>query len=173
MSAVGEAFLWPDLPVQDWRCLVTGSRNWEDADAVRGQLDLFRDNTVGRMTLVHGACPAGVDAMAAEWASWNRKEVTEERHPAQWDVYGVSAGRRRSAEMAAKGALICAAWVAQCDKERCADEPPHGSHGATHCVEEAWKRGIPIMIRHTGWPGADDEYGKYMSVNPSLRGERA
>jgi hypothetical protein len=109
------------------RVLVTGSRTWDDSRAV---FDALAACNYGRVTLVHGACPRGADAMAAAAARALGWEI--EPHPADWERHGKSAGFRRNAEMAALGADVCLAFIRD------------GSRGATHCAGLAEKAGIPV-----------------------------
>jgi hypothetical protein len=57
--------------------------------------------------VVHGGA-RGADALVDEIArNWG---WTPEVHPADWDLYGRSAGHRRNAEMVALGADVCLAF---------------------------------------------------------------
>jgi hypothetical protein len=112
------------------RMLVTGSRDWADARLVRRAM---RDYAVDDdpITVVHGDCPSGADAIADAVAlglSWKT-----ERHPADWRTYGKGAGFRRNAEMVALGADICLAFIRD------------GSRGATHTADTAEEAGIPTV----------------------------
>lgn len=109
------------------RILITGSRDWDDRDRLWGALNEAASEH--GVTLVSGACPSGADLMAEEWAEC-QPDVTIERHPAEWDKYGKSAGFRRNAEMVNLGADICLAFVR------------NGSRGATHTANLAQKAGI-------------------------------
>lgn len=89
------------------RVIVTGSRDWKDMYAVYDALgELLKPG--GELTVVHGDCPTGADRFASLWCKG--KPVTEERHPAQWDRFGRSAGVRRNAEMVALGADLVLAF---------------------------------------------------------------
>jgi SLOG family YspA-like protein len=112
------------------RMLVTGSRDWDDARAVRqAMLDCVVDD--GPVIVVHGDCPSGADAIADAIALGMR--WTTERHPADWKTYGKGAGFRRNAEMVALGADICLAFIRD------------GSRGATHTADTAEEAGIPTV----------------------------
>lgn len=120
------------------RILVTGSRAWDDHTAVWAALDAAVDGQ-REVTVVHGACPRGADAWAAQWceefaAYYDNLgiAVSEERHPADWQGYGKRAGFIRNAEMAAAGADLCLAFIKD------------GSAGAAHCAVQADNAGIPV-----------------------------
>jgi hypothetical protein len=82
--------------------------------------------------IVHGACPSGADAMAAEWA--RDYGVTAEPHPADWSGCGKAAGFIRNAEMVSLGADVCLAFYKQ----------GAGNKGTDHCASQAEKAGIPV-----------------------------
>lgn len=71
--------------------------------------------------------------MAREWCEqWS--SISEERHPADWDAYGKSAGYRRNAEMVSLGADLCIAFVV-----------PGKSKGTQHTIDLARKAGIEVQ----------------------------
>lgn len=118
------------------RILVTGSRNWSDADAIRDELAnwlhfRFGEDPPPPVTLVHGGA-RGADRLAGQIAreyGW-----TVEVHPADWERYGRSAGHRRNAEMVAAGADVVLAF------------PLGASRGTRGCVAAAAKAGIPVLV---------------------------
>lgn len=117
------------------RILVTGSRDWEDGDAIWDALsDQYEcwehadcDHTY---TVVSGACPTGADKLAEDAAflrGW-----TVECHPAEWDRYGKRAGFLRNQEMVDLGADVCLAFI------------KNGSKGASMTARLAERAGIPV-----------------------------
>lgn len=114
-----------------FRILVTGSRTWTDELEIRLALIAEAVPYLKRgVIVVHGACPRGADAIAAEWAA--NYSVPVEAHPADWKQFGKAAGFRRNTEMVRLGAGVCLAFIRD------------GSPGATHCAAEAEKAGIRV-----------------------------
>jgi hypothetical protein len=122
------------------RVLVTSSRTWDDGLYIVRVLDeLLAEH--GLLSLYHGACPSGGDAIADAWAVERQQagaNVLVHRFPANWGNYGRAAGMRRNAEMVAAigtgGPVRCEAFVR--------DE----SRGASHCVKLARRAGIDTRV---------------------------
>jgi SLOG family YspA-like protein len=117
-----------------YRILVTGSRAWDAEGTLRQALIAARMAVVPEdddLIVVHGACPAGADAMADTWAKDYGFQA--ERHPADWSA-GKGAGFIRNAEMVALGADVCVAFYKQ----------GAGNKGTDHCATLAGKAGIPV-----------------------------
>lgn len=115
------------------RILITGSRNWDDAEHIRKVITFLALEAQYRgepVTVVHGACHDGADAMADRVA--NELRLTVERHPADWGRHGRSAGFIRNAEMVKAGADMCVAFIRD------------ASLGATHCADLASKAGVHV-----------------------------
>lgn len=114
------------------RILVTGSRTFDDVETIRAALAVA---AYGRypVVVVHGACPSGADAIAADLVRHMAEylDITEERHPADWKRHGRRAGFIRNAEMVELGADVCLAFIRD------------GSRGATHTADLAERAGIP------------------------------
>jgi hypothetical protein len=97
-----------------------------------------RDETIltGRqIVVVHGACPTGADAHAAQWtktATQFATNVTEEAHPANWQLEGKRAGFIRNACMVNLGADLALAFIR------------NGSRGASHTAALAEQAGILV-----------------------------
>lgn len=112
------------------RILVTGSRTWDDSEAIDTAIQNAIGNKWGPHTVVHGACPTGADEMADGWARYRGLEV--ERHPADWNQHGKRAGFIRNAEMVALGADVCLAFIKD------------NSKGASMTARLAEEAGIPV-----------------------------
>ncbi|MBB6440122.1 SLOG family protein [Streptomyces candidus] len=115
------------------RILVTGSRDWQDARLVHREL-ARRWRDYGQITVIHGACPTGADAQAAQWVAdmvaAGVPGVTEEAHPARWDLHGKVAGPIRNKHMVGLGAACCLAFIR------------NDSAGASHTARLAEAAGI-------------------------------
>lgn len=123
---------------QEYRVLVTGSRDWEDRELVCDELDReFRWATAqgrGPIVLVSGNCPTGADHIAEVY--WAARGGEVELHPALWWKWGKKAGFLRNAEMVKQGADVCLAFIR------------NNSKGATHTAALAQKAGIPTRINY-------------------------
>ena len=130
---------------ETFRVLVTGSRAWNDGEAVWAALASIRygDRT---LVVVHGKAPRGTDGMAARWARVHGVGggIIEEPHAADWDRYRKRAGFIRNAEMVSLGADLCLAFLLPCTLPSCAGRKPHDTHGTAHCAALARKAGIPV-----------------------------
>lgn len=115
-----------------YRVLVTGSRDWSDQGAVWAALaEAVHAIPVDQeLTIVHGACLTGADAIAHEWA--RGYGATIEAHPADWVANGRAAGPIRNKHMVSLGADICLAFIR------------NGSRGASHTATLAEQAGVPV-----------------------------
>ena len=114
------------------RILVTGSRDWSDVNAVATALGYASTGwSPSSVTVVHGACPTGADAIADEWGTGFG--FTVERHPADWSQ-GKKAGPLRNQAMVDLGADICLAF------------PLGESRGTRDCMKRASAAGIPVRV---------------------------
>lgn len=121
-----------------FRILVTGSRLWTDRVRIAYALlhVLAHHVPTGPAVLVHGDA-YGADKSAEKcWAALRNdtgRDLTVERHRAEWTCYGRAAGHRRNAQMVALGADICLAF------------PLGESRGTRGCMALAEKAGIPVI----------------------------
>jgi len=134
------------------RILVTGSRDWTDEYAISTAI---HEAWVGagfpaQVTIVHGACPTGADAIATRVAT--RAGFAVEKHPANWSA-GRAGGPARNKAMVELGADITLAFIGPCTSPRCKVRTAHNSHGATGCAKLAEAAGIPTNRTYpTGGP---------------------
>ena len=114
---------------EPYRVLVTGSRTWEDREGITFELARLALLHPEGVTVVHGACPRGADAMADQEA--RKLGLSVERHRADWSQ-GKAAGFQRNQAMVDLGADVCLAFIREHSK------------GATHCARAAEKASIPV-----------------------------
>jgi len=119
------------------RIIVCGSREWTDRERIVATLEHKRIHAPS-LTVVHGDCSSGADAIAAQWCRQWRPyaplSVTEEPHPADWNKHGKAAGPIRNQAMADTGAELCLAfWTGE-------------SRGTLDMITRAVKAGIPVRI---------------------------
>lgn len=119
------------LPSDDYRILITGSRHWDDEQAITDALlDVARDQD-RQLTVVHGGA-SGADNIAGVVAEELGMNV--EVHPANWDKHGKAAGPIRNQHMVDLGADVCLAF------------PLPGGRGTKHCIMAASRAGIPVRV---------------------------
>lgn len=128
------------------RVIVTGSREWPDAQYIYESLSrIYWDSThagTGHVVVVHGDCPTGVDSFARKWCSeYPRAEIREERHPADWVHFGRGAGLFRNQAMVDLGADRLIAF-------------PYGkANGTCHCIAAAIRAEMGVeVIEHPNDP---------------------
>lgn len=125
-----------------FRILVTGSRHWTDEVVIREALrSVWREFHLEEevmaeqmIVLVHGGA-TGADTIAANiFIDANHEFLITEKHLAEWQKYGRSAGPRRNAEMVALGADVVLAFRAP------------GSRGTQSTIDLATAAGLDVRI---------------------------
>jgi hypothetical protein len=123
------------------RILITGSRTWDLYESISTRiteaiLDWVQDHPglekgpINWVTIVHGNCPKGADALADHFATKIlRCEV--EPFDADWRQFGKRAGFVRNRRMVNTMPDVCLAFI----RDR--------SKGATGCRDLAKAKGIP------------------------------
>ena len=116
------------------RIIVTGGRDYGDADRVFDALDEIRNSSgLGtEMVIVHGGCPGGADYFASQWCG-GKLGVVEERHQADWKKNGRAAGPIRNSQMAELGADICLVFP--------------GGRGTADMASKARRAGITVEVQ--------------------------
>ena len=108
------------------RVAIVGSRDYPDLEAIDEYVADLNDDDV----VVSGGAP-GVDSRAAEAARKRGLEVVE--YPAQWDVFGRSAGFRRNHTIVDNADRVVAF---QHNKSR----------GTQHTIDIARKAGLMVEV---------------------------
>jgi YspA, cpYpsA-related SLOG family len=79
------------------KVLVCGGRRFNEVSLLNDTLNTFRSSI---SVLISGNA-RGADQLGEQWAKTNGVEI--DRYPAQWDIYGKSAGFRRNEQMLREG----------------------------------------------------------------------
>jgi hypothetical protein len=124
------------------RVLTTGSRTWEGIHAenriqlILNSLHAFAEGLGTKLTIIHGDCPSGADAIVDRWAVRREADgVTVVRYPAKWQLYGKAAGPVRNKIM-----------VKNAQADFCIGFSRGGSLGTAHTLELARQAGIPTFV---------------------------
>jgi hypothetical protein len=121
----------------DYRVLVTGSREFDDYAVVCQAIGdvmmrlIAAEGPYPHVVVVHGGA-RGADTLAERAARAFGMAV--ERHPADWNAHGRSAGFKRNAAMVSLGADLVLAFY----------KLGAGNRGTDHCVRLAERSGLPV-----------------------------
>ena len=120
------------------KLIIAGSRGITDIniifDAV-GKAMIHEWDIKGLPDEVVSGTARGVDRLGEAWANNYGVKVT--RMPAQWNIYGKSAGYRRNEEMAIYANALVAIWDGE-------------SRGTKHMIDLANKHGLKVYVYNTG-----------------------
>ena len=115
------------------RVVVAGCRNYDDYREAKEYIDFCISEIKGKYELifVSGGC-RGADFLGEKYALENGFKL--ETYPANWKLYGNSAGPRRNKEMAEKVDYVICFWDGK-------------SRGTKSMIEFAKSMNIPIKIK--------------------------
>ena len=114
--------------------LITGTREAIGPKTKRA----IQDALAGADLLIVGDCPTGVDRYALGVAQ--TEGINYERHEADWDRWGRSAGPRRNRDMVYRAVDL----LARGHHVECAAFPGPKSTGTRDCMTQATGEGIPV-----------------------------
>ncbi len=118
------------------KIIITGPRDLWPWETVREEFEGLPAGT----TIVHGACPTGVDKVADTTAK--ALGLTVVPYPAEWKVYGPSAGPVRNEVMAVEQRDADACWVFA----RVGFDPQQRRSGTADMARRAAKYRIPVRV---------------------------
>lgn len=127
------------------RVLVCGSRHFNDMDLLSKTLSSI-DQGKNITTIIHGRAK-GADYLAGIWAH-NMNIVTEE-YPANWEVFGKSAGPIRNKQMLDEGRpdLVIAFLTNVGEQEIFYGlSDSQYNRGTKNMIQQATKAGIPVKV---------------------------
>lgn len=109
------------------KVIVAGSRDFKDYKLLCESLDFYLSRQTD-IEIVSG-CARGADSLAIQYA--NERGYPVKKFPANWDLYGKSAGYRRNAEMAEYADALVAFWDGK-------------SKGTKHMIDLAEDKGLAV-----------------------------
>jgi ABC-type enterochelin transport system substrate-binding protein len=111
------------------KVIIAGGRNFRDYDKLRESCDNILVNQK-EVEIVSGTA-AGADTLGERYAQEKGYEV--KKFPAQWDLYGKSAGYKRNQQMAEYADGLIAFWDGN-------------SKGTKHMIDIANKMGLKVRV---------------------------
>ncbi len=115
------------------RVVIAGCRDYNNYDEAKEYIDFCLTNIrkENKIVIISGGA-SGADALGERYAAENGFEI--EKHPADWEKYGRSAGPRRNKQMAQIADYVICFW----------DEKSKGTHSM---IEYAEKFGKPVRVK--------------------------
>lgn len=122
--------------MEEIRIIVAGSRDFSDYQLMEQTLNSYLESKISgaKIQFVSGTA-RGADKLGERFAQENGYEV--KRFPAQWEIYGKSAGYRRNATMAEYAAQESGVLFAFWDGS---------SRGTMHMINLARGKGLDVHI---------------------------
>jgi hypothetical protein len=112
------------------RCIIAGSRTITEYAEVERAVE----NSGFVISGVVSGGASGVDSLGERWAEEHM--VPFEVYPAEWGLYGRSAGYRRNVQMADAADALIAVWNG-------------GSRGTQHMIAIARGKGLKVYVEET------------------------
>lgn len=115
------------------KLIIAGGREFNDYDMLEEKIDLFRQvHNDQKITIISG-CARGADELGAKYAVNNNLRLIN--IPANWNLYGKSAGYRRNESMAKVATACMVFWDGE-------------SKGSKHMIDIATKKGLDTIVVH-------------------------
>ncbi len=113
------------------KVIVAGSRDFKDFELLKSKLDFYlKRYSPSQVEIVSGTA-RGADRMGELYALVRQFKL--KKFPAQWDVYGKSAGYRRN-EVMAKYSTHCVVFIV------------NNSKGSSHMIDLAKKHKLNLRV---------------------------
>lgn len=116
------------------RLIIAGGRTFTNLALMTEKLDALLVYTTEPVTIISGTAN-GADKLGEQYARLRGYEV--EQYPAQWDVYGRSAGYKRNEQMAGVATACVVFWDGE-------------SKGSKHMIDLATKRKLQLRVIQYG-----------------------
>ena len=109
------------------RVIIAGGRDFDDYALLKESCD----NLIPDDAIILSGGARGADRLGEQYAK--ERGLSIERHPADWDQYGRSAGMIRNREMAKAADSLVAFWDGK-------------SKGTAHMIQTAEKMGLMVKV---------------------------
>ncbi len=113
------------------KVIIAGSRTITSMTDLEKAIELTNLNTSIRITTLICGMARGVDTLAYNWAK--KQGIPIEEYPANWNLYGKSAGYKRNVQMAENAEALIALWDGV-------------SKGTKHMIDIAKERNLIVYI---------------------------
>lgn len=113
-----------------FRVIIAGSRSFRDFDLLVQKCDKILSSIQEPIVIVSGTA-RGADRLGEQYAKLRGYDI--DRHPAQWDKFGKSAGYKRNVEMAKSADALIAF-------------PVGTTPGTQHMINTATDAGMPVRV---------------------------
>ena len=118
-------------------CLIVGSRSFNCYELFESEVDFLLQNIKEKIIIVSGEA-SGTDTLAKQYAK--NKGYEYQGFPAQWDLYGPSAGYKRNEQMHQ--------YISMYERRGCIAFWDGKSRCTQHSFELAKKYNNPIKVIH-------------------------
>ena len=122
------------LNVNEFKVIIAGSREFEDYTLLKSQCDYYLQNKLNdpycTVVIVSGHA-RGADSLGERYALEKNYKLT--KFPANWSLYGKSAGYRRNVDMGNYADALIAFWDGI-------------SKGTKHMIDIATNKGLRICV---------------------------
>jgi hypothetical protein len=116
--------------IVECRVIVAGGREFCDYVLLRDTLDRILPHKTKKVVIISG-CARGADTLGERYAGERGLECR--KFPAQWDLYGKSAGYKRNAQMAENADACVCFWGGS-------------SSGTQHMINIATDKGLQVRV---------------------------
>ena len=115
------------------RLVIAGGRDFIDYDLLKKWCDYYLEKRIqsGEQIVIISGGARGADTLGEQYAA--ERGFTIDRHPADWDKHGKSAGYIRNKEMVDVADAVIAFWDGK-------------SKGTSHTINLAESKGIPCKV---------------------------
>ena len=113
------------------KVIIAGSRTFNNYSLLKEKLDfLFSKRNNDEITIISGTAN-GADKLGERYA--NENSISIKRYPANWDLYGKSAGYKRNIQMADNADALIVFWDGK-------------SKGTNHMINIAKQKNLKIRV---------------------------